>query len=120
LAGKRAGSGVLDAGAEVSLTAGRIYYLLILPNRRAWMKTIGSFLLFLGLMILALTGIHYLALIMRLSDLSALLLFALPVVTMIAYCNHEVWHDMIRQAVIIYICFASVTLAAAGLVLFIG
>ena len=84
------------------------------------MKPIISFLITLGLMALAFVGLHYLILFFKLSDVTALILFALPVVAIIAYSTHETSREMLRSAILIYTCFVSVILAASGLVWFIG
>ncbi len=71
-------------------------------------------------MALAFVGLHYLILFFKFSDVMALILFALPVVAIIAYSTHETPRKMLRSAISIYTCFVSVILAASGLVWFIG
>ncbi len=69
---------------------------------------------------MAFVGLHYLILFLGLNDVTALILFALPVVAMIAYSSHDTPSEMMRSAVTIYVSFISVIFAAWGLVLFIG
>ncbi len=83
------------------------------------MKELISLLIILGLMALAFVGLHYFILFFGLNDVTALLLFALPVVAMIAYSSHDTLSEMIRSARTIYLSFCSVILAASGLVWFI-
>ena len=59
--------------------------------------------------------LHLLIVALGLSDLLALMLFALPGAAYIAYCNHDDNAVRIRSATSIYLSFTSVTLAAAGL-----
>ena len=84
------------------------------------MKPIISFLITLGLMALAFVGLHYLILFFKLSDVTALILLALPVVVLIAYSTNETPREIMRSAIMVYACFISVILAASGLVWFIG
>ena len=84
------------------------------------MKELFSLLIILGLMGLIFVGLHYLILFLGLNDLSALILFALPVIAMIAYSSHDTPSEMMRSAGTIFISFISVILAAVGLVWFIG
>ena len=83
------------------------------------MKELFSLLIILGLMGLIFVGLHYLILFLGLNDLSALILFALPVIAMIAYSCHDSLSEMIRSARTIFISFISVVFAAWGLVWFI-
>ncbi len=83
------------------------------------MKELISLLIILGLMALAFVGLHYFILFFGLNDVTALLLFALPVVAMIAYSSHDTLSEMIRSARTIYLSFSSVIFAALGLVWFI-
>jgi len=83
------------------------------------MKELISLLIILGLMALAFVGLHYFILFFGLNDVTALILFALPVVAMIAYSSHDTPSEMIRSARTIYISFISVIFAASGLVWFI-
>lgn len=64
--------------------------------------------------------IHLVSLWLRLPDVAALLLFALPVVAYIVYCTCETRAEMLRAAIRIYLSFAGVVIAASGLVLYIG
>ena len=70
-------------------------------------------------MALAFVGLHYFILFFGLNDITALLLFALPVVAMIAYSSHDTLSEMIWSARTIYLSFISVIFAALGLVWFI-
>jgi hypothetical protein len=54
------------------------------------------------------------------SDLVALLVFALPIVVYISYCTHEARKKVIASALRIYLSFAFVVVASAGLVYLIG
>ncbi len=83
------------------------------------MKELISLLIILGLMALAFVGLHYFILFFGLNDVTALLLFALPVVAMIAYSSHDTLSEMIRSARTIYLSFISIIFAALGLVWFI-
>ncbi len=83
------------------------------------MKELILLLIILGLMALAFVGLHYFILFFGLNDVTALLLFALPVVAMIAYSSHSTLSEMIRSARTIYLSFISVIFAASGLVWFI-
>ena len=83
------------------------------------MKELISLLIILGLIALAFVGLHYFILFFGLNDVTALLLFALPVVAMIAYSSHDTLSEMIRSARTIYLSFISVIFAALGLVWFI-
>lgn len=84
------------------------------------MKPIISFLITLGLMTVAFVGLHYLILFFKLSDVTALILLALPMIALIAYATHETPREIMRSAGMIYASFISVILAAAGLVWLIG
>ncbi len=83
------------------------------------MKELILLLIILGLMALAFVGLHYFILFFGLNDVTALLLFALPVVAMIAYSSHDTLSEMMRSAGTIFISFISVIFAASGLVWFI-
>ena len=83
------------------------------------MKELFSLLIILGLMALAFVGLHYLILFLGLNDLGALILFALPVIAMIAYSCHDTPSAMMQSAGTIFISFISVIFAAWGLVWFI-
>ena len=83
------------------------------------MRELILLLIILGLMALAFVGLHYFILFFGLNDVTALLLFALPVVAMIAYSSHDTLSEMIRSARTIYLSFISVIFAALGLVWFI-
>jgi len=54
------------------------------------------------------------------SDLVALLVFALPIVVYISYCTHDSCLQVIHSALRIYGTFAAVLIASAGLVYLIG
>jgi len=84
------------------------------------MKELSSLLIILGLMAMAFVGLHYLILFLGLNDVTALILFALPVVAMIGYSTHDRPSEMLRSAGTIYVSFISVIFAAWGLVWFIG
>jgi hypothetical protein len=64
----------------------------------------------------AFSFLHLLIVWLNLSDLAALLIFALPVIAYTAYCTQGTRAGMLRSMTIIYISFAGVVLAAAGLV----
>ena len=64
--------------------------------------------------------LHLLIIALGLGDLVALLLFAIPVVAYLAYSTQETRARRLKSAVQIYLSFACVTLAAAGLVHLIG
>ncbi len=70
-------------------------------------------------MAMAFVGLHYLILYLGLNDVTALILFALPMIAMIAYSSHDTPSEMIRSAGTIFISFISVVFAALGLVWFI-
>ncbi len=84
------------------------------------MKEIQSLLITLGVMAAAFVGLHYLILLLGFNDVTALILFALPVTILVAYSTHDTRREMIRSAIMIYSCFVSVILAATVLVWFIG
>jgi hypothetical protein len=84
------------------------------------MKHIVSFLITIGLTAAAFVGLHYLILSFKFSDAMALILFAMPVVAIIAYSTHETPREILRSAISIYTCFISIILAASGIVWFIG
>ena len=71
-------------------------------------------------MAVAFVGLHYLILFFKLSDVTALILLALPVIVLIAYSTNETPRAIMRSAIMVYACFISVILAAAGLVWLIG
>ena len=83
------------------------------------MQPLVSFIATLAILGVAFVFLHWLILILSLPDIVALLLFAIPIVTYIAYCTQETRADIWRSASRIYAVFASVTLSAAGLVLLI-
>jgi hypothetical protein len=64
--------------------------------------------------------LHAVALELKLPDLVALLLFAIPVVAYIAYCTNNTRREALGSAIRIYLTFSSVLLAASGLVYVIG
>jgi len=83
------------------------------------MKELLSLLVILSLMAMAFVGLHYLILFLGLNDITALILFAMPVIAMIAYSSHDTPSEMMRSAGTIFISFISVILAASGLAWFI-
>ncbi len=83
------------------------------------MKELFSLLIILGLMATTFVGLHYLILFLGLNDITALILFALPMIAMIAYSSHDTLSEMIRSARTIYLSFISVIFAASGLAWFI-
>ena len=64
----------------------------------------------------AFSFLHLVFVWLKLPDLAALLVFALPVIAYIAYCTQNTRSAMLRSAVRIYLGFSGVVLAAAGLV----
>ena len=64
----------------------------------------------------AFTLLHWLILWLKLPDLVALLLFALPVAAYIAWCSVESRQAQLRLALQIYSSFAAVTIASAAIV----
>ena len=83
------------------------------------MQPVISFIATLVFLGVAFSFLHWLILALGLSDLVALLLFALPIAGYIAYTTQETIETRWRFAVRIYLVFAAVTLSAAGLVLYI-
>ena len=83
------------------------------------MKELLSLLVILSLMAMAFVELHYLILFLGLNDITALILFAMPVIAMIAYSSHDTPSEMMRSAGTIFISFISVILAASGLAWFI-
>ncbi len=79
-----------------------------------------SFVATLALLGVALTLLHWLGLWLALPDLAALLLFALPLSFYFAYCTEPTRARVLRAGLRYYLVFASVVLASAALVLFIG
>lgn len=84
------------------------------------MKPILNFLATFLLMGVAFILLHLLIVWLGVSDLVALLLFALPVSAYASYCTHRRRADQVRAALQIYASFSLVVLAAAGLVYVIG
>ena len=80
------------------------------------MAPVLSLLATLGLLGVAFTLLHWLILWLNLPDLVALLLFALPVATYIAWCTVESRPAQLRFALKIYLSFATVTVASAAIV----
>lgn len=68
----------------------------------------------------AFSFLHVVILYLNLSDLLALLIFAIPVVIYIGYCTRRTRRQALRSAIGIYFSFASVVLACTGLVYLIG
>lgn len=83
------------------------------------MRPLLSFFATLALLGVAFILLHWLILALGLSDLAALLLFALPIAGYIAYATQETNESRLRFAIRIYLVFAAVTLSAAGLVWYI-
>ena len=84
------------------------------------MQPVLSFIATLAVLGVAFSLLHWLILALGLSDLAALMLFALPIAGYIAFATQETTAGRLRFAVQSYLVFAAVTLAAAGLVWFIG
>lgn len=63
--------------------------------------------------------LHWLILWLRLPDLAALMVLALPVVAYIAYCTADSRSAMLRASLRMYLGFAGVVLTSAALVLWI-
>ena len=84
------------------------------------MNPVISFVATLAFFGVAFSLLHAAILWLRLPDLAALLLFAIPVVAYIAYSTEPTRADMLRAALRIYLAFALLTLAAGGFVLAIG
>ncbi len=84
------------------------------------MKLISSFIVTLCLLTAIYVVLHYVFLFLKLNDLLALILFALPLCFYIAYATHDNRHDMIRAGASIFGWFVFVVCASAGLVLFIS
>jgi len=84
------------------------------------MKIVLSYIATLVFFGVAFSLLHLMILWLRLPDLAALLLFAIPVIGYIAYCTNHSRAAMLRSAARIYASFAVVVLSAGGLVLFIG
>ena len=84
------------------------------------MSPVVSFVATLAFFGVAFPLLHAAILWLRLPDLAALLLFAIPVVGYIAYCTESTRADMARAALRIYLPFALVTLAAGGFVIAIS
>ncbi len=79
-----------------------------------------SFVATLALLGAALTLLHWISLWLELPDIVALLLFALPLSFYFAYCTESTRARVLRIGLRYFLVFASVVLASAGLVLFIG
>ena len=100
--------------------AGIIGFIILRKNYQAvYMKNVVSFLITISLMAATLIGLHYLILFFGLNDVTALILFALPVTVLIAHSTHETAHGMWKSAISIYVSFVSVVLISSGLVWFI-
>ena len=84
------------------------------------MQPIVSFVATLGLLGVAFTILHWVILWLRLPDLAALLLFALPVTAYIAWSMQEGRSRQLRFGLQIYVTFAAVVVACAGIVYLIG
>ena len=83
------------------------------------MQPLLSFIATLTLLGVAFTILHWLILALGLPDIVALLLFAIPIAGFIAYTIEDTTRARFRFAARIYGVFAVVTLAAAGLVIYI-
>ena len=68
---------------------------------------------------MAFGALHYLILWLRLPDLAALMVLAIPVVFYIAYCTAESGSSVLRASLRIYLAFAGVVLPSAAFVLWI-
>ena len=68
----------------------------------------------------AFSFLHVVILYLNLPDLLALLIFAIPVVVYIGYCTRPTRRQALHSAIAIYVSFAGVVLACAGLVYLIG
>jgi len=68
----------------------------------------------------AFTLLHGLISWLNLSDLIALLIFAIPIAAYTAYCTHNSPRRALHSAIWIYGSFAGVVLASASLVYLIG
>lgn len=84
------------------------------------MNPLASFFATLGFFGVAFPLLHVTVLWLRLPDLAALLLFALPVTAYVAYCSQNSRAVMLRSAARIYVSFALVVLSAGALVYLIG
>lgn len=69
---------------------------------------------------MAFSLLHGLILWLGLPDLAGLMVLAIPVIVYIAYCTVDSKAAMLRAAIRMYLAFAGVVLASAGLVLWIG
>ena len=83
------------------------------------MPPVLSFIATLGLLGVAFAFLHSVSWWLKLPDLAALLLFALPISAYCAYCTQESNRLMLRATLRIYLVFASVVLASAVLVFLI-
>jgi hypothetical protein len=84
------------------------------------LQPILSFIATLVVLGVAFSLLHWLILALGLSDLAALMLFAVPIAGYLSYATQETMEARIRFAVRIYLVFAAVTLSAAGIVWYIG
>ena len=64
--------------------------------------------------------LHLVLVWLGVSDLVALLVFALPIAGYISYCTNESRNKVIASVLRIYLSFASVVVASAALVYLIG
>jgi hypothetical protein len=67
----------------------------------------------------AFSVLHHLILWLRLPDLAALMVLALPIVFYIAYCTVDSRSAILRASIRIYLPFAGVVLTSAALVLWL-
>jgi ABC-type bacteriocin/lantibiotic exporter with double-glycine peptidase domain len=84
------------------------------------LKPIASFIATLAFFAVAFSLLHVTILWLRLPDLAALLLLAIPVIAYLAYCTQQTRPAMLRSAIRIYASFTAVVLSAGGLVYLIG
>ena len=84
------------------------------------MRQFLSFAATLLLFGLVFTLLHLLILWLDLSDLPALMVFALPITAYIAYCTQPDQAAMLRSAIAIYLSFALVVTFAGLLAVLIG
>lgn len=79
-----------------------------------------SLLATLIMMGVAFALLHWLLIWTGVSDLIALLTYALPISLYVAWCTQDTRAATLRSAMLIFGSFAAVVLAAAGLVFLIG
>ena len=84
------------------------------------MAALLSFIATLAVLGVALSAIHWLLAWLRLPDIAALLLFAVPLIAYLSYATQDSCGQRIRAALRMYLVFAGVVLSAAALVYLIG